>query len=184
MEKQSHWLGFRCQSAPRAGEPPAGGDSWRSDFAPILQSWRLTQPGSDLEKERWNSPSSGEKFILSTASPFLVFPPFSSICINSVCSVMPLVLLGFWHSHFFPCLFVGFFCCVLFHPVSWCLFRPFPRTVSISLSPTVSMRCRDVLTRCRSVHLSSVCCLSHTNPSSMSHFAHLACCLLSACFNK
>lgn len=30
----------------------------------------------------------------------------------------------------------------------------------------------------------SVCCLSHTNPSSMSHFAHLACCLLSACFNK
>lgn len=53
------------------------------------------------------------------------------------------------------CLVLEFF--LLFHPVSWCLFRQFPLTVSISLKATVSMCYRDVLRSYRSVHLSDVC---------------------------
>lgn len=57
--------------------------------------------------------------------------------------------------------FASFEFSFLFHPVSWCLFRQFLLTVSISLKATVSMCYRDVLRSYRSVHLSDVC---HTRP--------------------
>ncbi len=67
----------------------------------------------------------------------------------------------------FCLVFASFEFFFLFHPVSWCLFRQFLLTVSISLKATVSMCYRDVLRSYRSVHLSDVCLTRPIPPVSL-----------------
>lgn len=111
---------------------------------------------------------------------FCFFPPFPSICTNSV-RLCLWSCLGFDSLISFPvCLWVSLFCFVSSRALTSVQAIPshgFHQFKSNSLDAL--QRRIDELQVCPSVW-----CLSHTNPSSMAHFAHLACCLLSACFNK
>lgn len=66
-----------------------------------------------------------------------------------------------FYIFFFSFIYLFIYFCYYFgfHPVltPFFLLRPFPLTVFTSLKVTVSICYKDVLKRCRSVHLSAVC---------------------------
>lgn len=137
------------RSAKRSSEPSAGGNSRGWDFTVVLQGRWQSHPCPHMEEERWFTAATGEKQV----PPVVIYP------------VTQLRFLGLWHWSYFALFFPSFE--FFFHPVSWCLFRQFLLTVSISLKATVSMCYRDVLRSYRSVHLSNVCLTRPIPPVSL-----------------